>query len=85
MQVYFDNAATTIMDTQVIDEMADTMRNIFGNPSALHSKGRQAKAAVELARKNIANMLRCNSSERILTGSGPEDERMDLRDVRRGV
>ena len=79
MQVYFDNAATTIMDTQVIDEMADTMKNIFGNPSAIHSKGRQAKAAVELARKNIAKMLRCNSSEIIFTGSGTEADNMALR------
>ena len=79
MQVYFDNAATTIMDTQVIDEMAQTMRDIYGNPSAIHSNGRQAKAVVELARKSIAKMLQCHSSEIIFTGSGTEADNMALR------
>ena len=79
MQVYFDNAATTIMDTQVIDEMAQTMRDIYGNPSAIHSNGRQAKAVVEMARKSIAKMLQCHSSEIIFTGSGTEADNMALR------
>ena len=79
MQVYFDNAATTIMDAQVIDEMAQTMRDIYGNPSAIHSNGRQAKAVVEIARKSIASMLQCHSSEIIFTGSGTEADNMALR------
>ena len=79
MKVYLDNAATTIMDAQVIDEMAQTMRDIYGNPSAIHSNGRQAKAVVELARKSIAKMLQCHSSEIIFTGSGTEADNMALR------
>ena len=79
MQVYLDNAATTIMDAQVIDEMTQTMKDIYGNPSAIHTNGRQAKAVVELARKSIAKILQCHSSEIIFTGSGTEADNMALR------
>ena len=79
MQVYLDNAATTIMDAQVIDKMTQTMKEVYGNPSAIHSNGRQAKAVVELARKSIAKMLQCQSSEIIFTGSGTEADNMALR------
>ena len=79
MQVYLDNAATTIMDAQVIDKMTQTMKNVYGNPSAIHTNGRQAKAVVELARKSIAKILQCQSSEIIFTGSGTEADNMDLR------
>ena len=79
MQVYLDNAATTIMDAQVIDQMTQTMKDIYGNPSAIHTNGRQAKAVVELARKSIAKILQCQSSEIIFTGSGTEADNMALR------
>lgn len=79
MQVYLDNAGTTIMDPQVIDEMTQTMKDIYGNPSAIHTNGRQAKAVVELARKSIAKILQCHSSEIIFTGSGTEADNMALR------
>lgn len=79
MQVYLDNAATTIMDAQVIDKMTQTMKDVYGNPSAIHSNGRQAKAVVELARKSIAKMVQCQSSEIIFTGSGTEADNMALR------
>lgn len=79
MQVYLDNAATTVMDDQVIDKMTQTMKDVYGNPSAIHSNGRQAKAVVELARKSIAKMLQCQSSEIIFTGSGTEADNMALR------
>lgn len=79
MHVYFDNAATTPMDPQVIDAMAEAMQHIYGNASAIHAQGRKARAAVELARKQIADILNCNSSEIIFTGSGTEADNMALR------
>jgi cysteine desulfurase len=79
MHVYFDNAATTPMEPQVIDAMADAMKNVFGNASAIHGQGRKAKATIELARKQIADLLNCNSSEIIFTGSGTEADNMALR------
>lgn len=79
MKVYFDNAATTSMDSQVIEEMTLTMKEVFGNPSAIHSQGRHARASVEIARKNIAKLIHCHSSEIIFTGSGTEADNMALR------
>jgi len=79
MKVYFDNAATTSMDSQVIEEMTLTMREVYGNPSAVHSQGRHARASVEIARKNVAKLIHCQSSEIIFTGSGTEADNMALR------
>lgn len=79
MQVYLDNAATTSMDSQVIETMTSIMNEVYGNPSATHTQGRQAKAAVEMARKNIAKLLHCESQEIIFTGSGTEADNMALR------
>lgn len=79
MQVYLDNAATTPMDIQVIDKMTEVMKDIFGNPSAIHGQGRKARAVVEMSRKNIAKLLNCQSTELIFTGSGTEADNMALR------
>lgn len=79
MQVYFDNAATTPMDVQVIDEMADIMKEVFGNASAIHAQGRRARAVVEIARKEVAKAINCQSSEIIFTGSGTEADNMAIR------
>ncbi|PCJ63701.1 MAG: cysteine desulfurase [Bacteroidetes bacterium] len=79
MQVYLDNAATTPMDLQVIEKMTEVMQNCYGNASAIHSQGRKAKAIVEMARKDIAKVLNCSSSELIFTGSGTEADNMALR------
>jgi cysteine desulfurase len=79
MQVYFDNAATTPMDIQVIDKMSEIMKDVFGNASAIHSQGRKARAVVEMARKDIAKVLNCETSEIVFTGSGTEADNMALR------
>lgn len=79
MQVYLDNAATTPMDVQVIEKMTQTMHDVYGNASAIHSFGRKARAEVEIARKSISKLLNCDSSEIIFTGSGTEADNMAIR------
>ena len=79
MQVYFDNAATTPMDIQVIDKMSEIMKDVFGNASAIHAPGRKARAVVEMARKDIAKLLNCESTELVFTGSGTEADNMAIR------
>ncbi|NNJ55945.1 MAG: aminotransferase class V-fold PLP-dependent enzyme, partial [Bacteroidia bacterium] len=79
MQVYLDNAATTPMDIQVIDKMSEIMKDVFGNASAIHAQGRKARAVVEMARKDIAKLLNCESSELVFTGSGTEADNMAIR------
>ena len=72
MKVYLDNAATTPLDKQVLDEMLPYLTEHFGNPSSIHAYGRKAKSAIEKARKVVAKYLNASTSEIFFTGSGTE-------------
>ncbi|MFT6865750.1 MAG: cysteine desulfurase [Cyclobacteriaceae bacterium] len=72
MKVYFDNAATTPLDEAVFEEMKPYMLNHFGNPSSIHSHGRQVRAAIEQARKRVADLLNTSPSEIFFTSGGTE-------------
>ncbi|WP_159637391.1 cysteine desulfurase family protein [Sphingobacterium composti] len=78
MHIYLDNAATTPLDSEVIDVMVATMQNEFGNPSSIHSHGRQAKTIVEKARKTIANLLHASPAEIFFTSGGTEADNMAI-------
>ena len=56
MKVYLDNAATTALDKEVLNEMLPYLTEHFGNPSSIHSYGRKTKAAIEKARKTVAGI-----------------------------
>jgi cysteine desulfurase len=72
MQVYLDNAATTPLDKEVFEAMAPYMLEHFGNPSSIHTHGRQVRAAIERARKTIANLLNTSPAEIFFTSGGTE-------------
>ncbi|MBD2713880.1 cysteine desulfurase [Microvirga sp. STR05] len=72
MTVYFDNAATTPLDPEVLDAMLPFMRDYFGNPSSIHGHGRQARAAIENARKSIAHLINAAPAEIVFTSCGTE-------------
>lgn len=76
--IYFDNAATTPIHPDVIQEMTDLMKEVYGNPSSTHSIGRKAKSKLESARKSIASLLGADSSEIIFTSSGTEADNFVL-------
>jgi len=78
MNVYFDNAATTQLDPEVLKEMMNVLENKHGNPSSIHSYGRQAKAMVEKARKKIATHLNVSPSEIFFTSGGTEADNMAI-------
>lgn len=78
-KIYFDNAATTPIRQEVIDEMIAIMQSEYGNPSSTHSLGRSAKAVIETARKTIAHCLHCNAQEIIFTSSATEATNWILR------
>jgi cysteine desulfurase len=78
-KIYFDNAATTLIRPEVIDEMVRVMQNDFGNPSSTHSFGRSAKSILELSRKSIAKNLNTSSQEIIFTSCGTEANNWILR------
>jgi cysteine desulfurase len=79
MKVYLDNAATTQIDQQVLDEMLPYLTEFYGNPSSIHSYGRKAKSAVEKARKVVAKYLNASSSEIFFTGCGTEASNMIIK------
>lgn len=78
-KIYLDNAATTPIRQEVIDEMVKIMQTEYGNPSSTHSIGRGAKAIVESSRKTIAKHLNCKAQEIIFTSSATEATNWILR------
>ena len=77
--IYLDNAATTPIRQEVIDEMIQVMQNEYGNPSSTHSIGRSSKAVIETSRKTIAKQLHCNAQEIIITATATEATNWILR------
>jgi cysteine desulfurase len=78
-KVYLDNAATTPVRQEVIDEMVRVLHFEYGNPSSTHSIGRSAKAVIETSRKTIAKYLHCNAQEIVFTSSATEATNWILR------
>ncbi|MFA6924790.1 MAG: cysteine desulfurase family protein [Bacteroidales bacterium] len=70
--IYIDNAATTSVEPLVVEVMTEVLNNIYGNPSSIHSFGRQAKVVVEDARKKIAELINVVPSEIFFTSGGTE-------------
>ncbi len=60
---YFDNAATTKLDNEVLKEMLPFLNNEFGNASSIYKLGKNSKNAIEKAREKISKILNCDSSE----------------------
>jgi len=79
MRVYFDNAATTPVSEEVIDAMLPCLREHYGNPSSIHADGRKVRAAIEEARKTIANQLGASIGEIFFTSGGTESNNMALK------
>jgi len=72
MFVYVDNAATTAMSKAAVDAMTPAMHELYGNPSSLHQKGREANMALIGARETIAQCLNAEAREIYFTGCGTE-------------
>ncbi|MFZ4262329.1 cysteine desulfurase family protein [Sphingobacterium sp. HJSM2_6] len=78
MQVYFDNAATTALDKNVIEAMVKTLTENFGNPSSIHAHGRETKTIIEQARRTVAKLLNTSPSEIFFTSGGTEADNMAI-------
>ena len=75
-RIYLDNAATTPISDNVLKVMNEVMKNNFGNPSSIHSFGRDSKSIIELTRKNIAKELKIEANEVYFTSGGTESNNM---------
>ena len=72
MKVYFDNAATTRLDPEVLEVMLPVLTDQFGNPSSIHGFGRSSRSVIERARKTIAGLLHAAPAEIFFTSGGTE-------------
>ena len=77
--IYADNAATTPVYPEVISAMAPVFETAWGNPSSLHSKGREAKALLDDARSRIAAVLGCEAGEIYFTSCGTESDNWAIK------
>lgn len=71
-RIYFDNAATTSLDPEVLAAMMPFLTEKFGNPSSIYSYGRETKMAIENARKSVARILNASPGEIFFTSGGTE-------------
>lgn len=78
---YFDNAATTRVKKEVLEEMLPYFTEKYGNPSSLYSIGRLSKKAIEEARKKVANLINCNPNEIYFTGCGSESDNTIIKGI----
>ena len=78
-RIYLDHNATTPPSTPVVDRMSAVLREEFGNPSSVHHFGQRAKALLDEARTQVANLLGADPSEIVFTGSGTEGDNIAIR------
>jgi cysteine desulfurase len=77
-RIYLDHAATTPMHPRVIEKMMEIMSHNFGNPSSIHSFGREARHYIDLARETLAKSIGAKENEVIFTSGGTEADNMAL-------
>ncbi|MBD7935744.1 MULTISPECIES: cysteine desulfurase family protein [Cytobacillus] len=73
-RIYLDHAATSPMHPQVIDVMTRMMKEDYGNPSSIHSFGREARQVLDQAREVMASSIGANANEIIFTSGGTESD-----------
>jgi cysteine desulfurase NifS len=80
-RVYLDNNATTFVTTPVREAMLPYLEASCGNPSSLHGNGREARDAVEAARRSVATLLNAKPRRLVFTGCGSEANNLALKGV----
>ncbi|MFB3096394.1 MAG: cysteine desulfurase family protein [Nitrosopumilaceae archaeon] len=76
--IYLDNAASTQVHQEVIEEMIPYFKEQYGNPSSIHKYGRTASKAVHNAKKRIADLINADPSEILITSGGTESNNTAL-------
>ena len=81
--IYFDNAATTKLDDEVLKEMMPYLTNMYGNASAIYELGRESRKAIEDAREKVAKVLNCEVGEVYFTSCGSESDNTAIKEIAR--
>ena len=79
MRIYLDHNATTPVDPAAAEAMARALKDLFGNASSVHYYGQQAKAAIDVARSAVAELIGAGPSEIIFTSGGTESDNFAIR------
>lgn len=80
-RVYLDHAATTPIDSRVVEAMVRYLRSGWGNPSSIYYEGREARKALDAARRTVAELLGARPNEIIFTSGGSESDNTAIRGV----
>lgn len=78
---YFDHAATTAVDEEVLKEMVPYFSYSYGNPSSAYTLGRQNKMAIHVARQKVAKAINAKTKEIYFTGCGSESDNLALKGI----
>lgn len=78
---YFDHAATTAVNEEVLKEMIPYFNIEFGNASSIYTLGRKSKRAIERARTIVANAINCNAKEIYFTSGGSESDNLAIKGI----
>lgn len=81
--VYFDNAATTKLDGDVLNDMMPYLTTNYGNASSIYKLGKTSRKAVEEAREKVANILNCKPNEIYFTAGGSESDNTAIKGIAR--
>lgn len=81
--IYFDNAATTKLDDEVLDAMMPYLKENYGNASSIYKLGRESRKALEEAREKIAKILNCKPNEIYFTAGGTESDNTAIKGIAR--
>ncbi len=77
--IYLDHSATTPVRDEVLQAMLPFYGPEFGNPSSIHSLGREVRQSIEASREKVAKALNCDPSEVVFTGSGTESDNQAIK------
>lgn len=77
--IYFDNAATTFVDNEVLNSFNQAVKNFFANPSSMHQVGYSAALIQKKARQQIANFFKCQEDEVIFTSGATESNNLAIK------
>jgi len=84
-RIYLDHNATTPLSPKVRAAMETSLKTTFGNPSGIYREGKEARFAVESARRSVAKLLNCTARRILFTGCGSESNNLALRGVASAV
>lgn len=79
--IYMDNAATTKVKDEVIQELLPCYTEAYYNPSSIYSESRKAKALMDVARERVAKALNCHTDEVYFTGGGSEADNHAIKGI----